>query len=89
MSRADVVRAGVGSAVAYAVGAASPLVITFTVPVRVETWAVLVAVLVSLTVTSIVGAHTGRMNVARTLVRRLVVGVGTLAVSYVVGRLVL
>ena len=88
MSRADVVRAGVGSAVAYALGAAIPLVITLTVPVRVETWAVLVAVLVSLTVTSIIGAHTGQMNAARTLVRTLVVGFGTLALSYLVGRLV-
>jgi vacuolar iron transporter family protein len=87
MSRAEVVRAGVGAAVAYALGAAIPLVITLTVPVSVEAWAVLLAVLVSLTVTSIVGARTGRMNVARTLVRTLVVGMGTLAVSYLVGRL--
>ena len=87
-SRADVVRAGVGSAVAYALGAAIPLVITLTVPVGVETWAILVAVLVSLTVTSIVGARTGRMNVRRTLTRTLVVGFGTMAVSYLVGKLV-
>jgi VIT1/CCC1 family predicted Fe2+/Mn2+ transporter len=39
-------------------------------------------------VTSIVAAHTGEMNVARTLVRTLVVGFGTLALSYLVGRLV-
>jgi vacuolar iron transporter family protein len=88
MSRAEVVRAGVGSVVAYAVGAAIPLVITLTVPVSVEAWAVLLAVLVSLTATSIVGARTGRMNVARTLVRTLAVGIGTMAVSYLVGRLV-
>jgi VIT1/CCC1 family predicted Fe2+/Mn2+ transporter len=88
MSRADLARAGVGSAVAYALGAATPLVITLTVPVSAEAWAVVLAVLVSLTATSIVGARTGRMNVARTLVRTLVVGIGTMAVSYLVGKLV-
>jgi vacuolar iron transporter family protein len=39
-------------------------------------------------VTSIVGARTGRMNVRRTLTRTLVVGIGTMAVSYLVGKLV-
>src|SRR5215475_4030004 len=87
-SRADVVRAGVGSAVAYALGAATPLVITLTVPVTVEAWAILVAALVSLTLTSIVGARTGRMNLRRTLARTLIVGIWTMGVSYLVGKLV-
>jgi hypothetical protein len=52
------------------------------VPVSAEAWAVLLAVLVSLTATSIVGARTGRTNVARTRVRRLFVGIGTTVVSY-------
>jgi VIT1/CCC1 family predicted Fe2+/Mn2+ transporter len=43
---------------------------------------------VSLSVTSIVGARTGRMNVRRTLTRTLVVGIWTMGVSYVVGKLV-
>jgi len=86
-SRADVVRAGVGSAVAYALGAAIPLLITLTAPVTAEAWTILVAVLVSLTVTSIVGARTGRMNLRRTLTRTLVVGIWTMGVSYLVGKL--
>jgi hypothetical protein len=61
-SRADVVRTGVGSAVACALGADILLVITVTVPVTAEAWMILVASLVSLTVTSIVGARSGRMN---------------------------
>src|SRR5499426_2718980 len=88
-SRADVVRAGVGSAVAYALGATIPLVITLTAPVTVEAWAIFVAALGSLTVTSIVGARTGRMNVWRTLTRTLAVGIWTLGASYLVGKLVL
>lgn len=57
-SRADVVRAGGGSGVAYALGAAIPLLITLTAPVTAEAWTILVAVLMSLTVTLIVGrAH--------------------------------
>jgi VIT1/CCC1 family predicted Fe2+/Mn2+ transporter len=87
-SHADCVRAGVGSAVAYALGAAIPLVITLTVPVTLEASAIFVAALVSLSVTSIVGARTGRMNVRRTLTRTLVVGIWTMGVSYVVGKLV-
>jgi VIT1/CCC1 family predicted Fe2+/Mn2+ transporter len=86
-SRADVVRAGVGSAVAYALGAAIPLLITLTAPVTAEAWTILVAVLVSLTVTSIVGARTGHMNLRRTLTRTLVVGIWTMGVSYLVGKL--
>jgi VIT1/CCC1 family predicted Fe2+/Mn2+ transporter len=86
-SRADVVRAGVGSAVAYALGAAIPLLITLTAPVTAEARTILVAVLVSLTVTSIVGARTGRMNLRRTLTRTLVVGIWTMGISYLVGKL--
>jgi VIT1/CCC1 family predicted Fe2+/Mn2+ transporter len=86
-SRADVVRAGVGSTVAYALGAAIPLLITLTGRVTAEAWTILVAVLVSLTVTSIVGARTGHMNLRRTLTRTLVVGIWTMGVSYLVGKL--
>jgi VIT1/CCC1 family predicted Fe2+/Mn2+ transporter len=86
-SRADVVRAGVGSVVAYGLGAAIPLLITLTVPATAEAWTILVAVFVSLTVTSIVGARTGHMNLRRTLTRTLIVGIWTLGVSYLVGRL--
>ena len=86
-SCADVVRAGVGSAIAYALGAAIPLLITLTAPVTAEARTILVAVLVSLTVTSIVGARTGRMNLRRTLTRTLVVGIWTMGISYLVGKL--
>jgi len=86
-SRSDVVRAGVGSVIAYALGAAIPLLITLTAPVTAEAWTILVAVLVSLTVTSIVGARTGHMNLRRTLTRTLVVGIWTMGVSYLVGKL--
>src|SRR5262245_38381911 len=87
-SRDDVVRAGVGSAVAYALGAAIPLMITLMVPVTFEAGAILVAALLSLTVTSILAARTGRMNLRRTLTRTLVVGIWTMGASYLVGKLV-
>jgi VIT1/CCC1 family predicted Fe2+/Mn2+ transporter len=87
-SRAEVVRAGVGSAVAYALGATIPLMITLTVAVTLEARAILVAALVSLIVTSVVGARTGRMNLRRTITRTLVVGISTMGVSYLVGKLV-
>jgi VIT1/CCC1 family predicted Fe2+/Mn2+ transporter len=61
--------------------------ITLTAPVTAEAWTILVAVLVSLTVTSIVGARTGHMNMRRTLTRTLVVGIWTMGVSYLVAKL--
>jgi hypothetical protein len=39
-------------------------------------------------VTSAIGARTGHMDLSRTLVRTLAVGLGTLGVSYLVGKLV-
>jgi vacuolar iron transporter family protein len=86
-SRADTVRAGIGSAIAYLGGAAIPLIVTVLVPVAVESLLILAAVFVSLIVTSAIGARTGHMNLARTLARALTVGLGTLAVSYLVGSL--
>jgi vacuolar iron transporter family protein len=77
--------AGVGAGVAFLIGALIPLLITVFVPVRIESWAILGAVVVSLVLTSFVAARIGRRSVVRTLVRSLTVGVGTLAVSYLVG----
>ena len=88
ISTYDTVRTGVGSAVAYAVGAAIPLLITLLVPHQIEKWAIAAAVMVSLIVTSVVGARTGHMSVGRTLLRTLAVGAGTMLVSYFVGQLV-
>jgi vacuolar iron transporter family protein len=88
MSRAATARAGIGSAIAYLLGAAIPLIVTLVVPLAVEKWLILGAVLVSLIVTSAIGARTGHTNVSRTVLRALSVGLGTLAVSYLVGKLV-
>jgi VIT1/CCC1 family predicted Fe2+/Mn2+ transporter len=88
MSRAAPVRAGIGSGIAYLLGAAIPLLVTVAVPVAVESWLILGAVLVSLIVTSGIGARTGHTNLSRTIVRALTVGLGTMAVSYLVGKLV-
>jgi vacuolar iron transporter family protein len=88
MSRADTVRVGIGSAIAYLARAAIPLIVTVSVPVAIESLLILAAVFVSLIVTSVIGARTGHMNLARTLARALTVGLGTLAVSYLVGSLI-
>lgn len=88
MSNADVVRATIGSAVAYALGAAIPLSITIAVPMRLEPGVILAAVAAALTLTSIVGARAGHLNVSFTLIRTLIIGIGTIAVSYLAGRIV-
>lgn len=88
ISTSDTVRTGIGSAIAYALGAAIPLLITIFVPYRIEKWAIAAAVVVSLAVTSIVGARTGHMSVGPTLLRTVTIGAGTLLVSYFVGQAV-
>ncbi|MGN6240610.1 MAG: VIT1/CCC1 transporter family protein, partial [Cellulosimicrobium cellulans] len=61
------------------------LAITFLAPVAIETSAILVAVVVSLALTSLVAAGVGRISALRMLARTLVVGLGTMAASYVAG----
>jgi VIT1/CCC1 family predicted Fe2+/Mn2+ transporter len=86
MSRTETVVEGVSAALAFALGAAVPLAITLAVSTAVESWAILVAAVASLTLTSLVASGAGDLSVRRTLVRTLVVGVGTLGVSYLAGR---
>ena len=88
MSRLDVARTSLASAAAYALGAAIPLSITVAVPVRLEAGVILAAVVASLTVTSIIGARAGHLNVMTTLMRTLAIGIGTIGVSYIAGRIV-
>lgn len=88
MPRAEPVRAGIGSAISYLLGAAIPLIITVLVPVAAESWVILGAVFVSLIVTSTIGARTGHMDLWRVLARALTVGLGTMAVSYLAGSLI-
>jgi VIT1/CCC1 family predicted Fe2+/Mn2+ transporter len=88
MSRGETVRAGIGSGIAYLLGAAIPLIITVAVPVAAESSLILAAVFVSLIVTSSIGARTGHMKLTRALARALTVGLGTMAVSYLAGSLI-
>jgi VIT1/CCC1 family predicted Fe2+/Mn2+ transporter len=87
MSPTQPVVEGVSAGIAFALGAAVPLAITLVVSTAVESWAILVAAIVSLTLTSLVASGAGDLSVRRTLVRTLVVGVGTLGVSYLAGRI--
>ena len=87
-SVADTVLAGLGGAMAFGLGALIPLTITLLFPVGIEATAILVAVVISLSLTSVATAKLGETPLWRTLLRSLVVGLGTLLVSYVVGSLV-
>ncbi|HEY1316911.1 MAG TPA: VIT1/CCC1 transporter family protein [Gaiella sp.] len=86
MSRTETVVDGASAAIAFALGAAVPLAITLAVSAAVESWAILVAAVASLTLTSLVASGAGDLSVRRTLVRTLVVGIGTLGISYLAGR---
>lgn len=87
MSRSAPVWAGVSASIAFMVGAVIPLLITVLVPVQIETWAILLAVVLSLTFTSIIGALSGHITVIGTLIRTLTVGIGILGISYLAGLL--
>ena len=87
-SRGEVLQAAIGGAVAYGLGALIPLVITISAPLNAEPWLIVLAALVSLTITSIVGARTGHMNLRRTLIRTLTVGILAMSISYLVGNLI-
>lgn len=88
MSNANVIRDTIGSAIAHMLGAALPLSITITVPMRLEPGVILAAVAAALTLTSIVSVSAGHLNVSFTLVRTLVIGIGaiTITISYLAGR---
>jgi VIT1/CCC1 family predicted Fe2+/Mn2+ transporter len=87
MTRGEVLWSGVGTSIAYILGAAIPFSLTFFLPVSVEIWVIALAVLVSLTLISILGAQAGRMNVRHTIIRTMIVGIGTIVISYLVGQM--
>jgi vacuolar iron transporter family protein len=87
MAASAPVWAGATAAVAFMLGAVIPLLITVLVPGALEAWAIFFAVIVSLTITSIVAARRGHNAVWRTIVRTVGVGVGTLGASYLIGLL--
>ena len=72
----------------FLLGALVPLLITALVPVSIETTAIVVAVVVSLTATSYVAARTGGRPVGVTVARTLAVGLAAMAISYMTGLLV-
>jgi len=88
MSIGDTVWDGVGAGVAFLVGAVIPLLITIFVPGALESWAILIVVVLSLSLIAVIAARTGRVSFPRTLIRSLSVGVGTMLVSWLVGTLV-
>lgn len=87
-TRGESIVAGIGGAVAYGIGGIVPLLVTWLFPAHLETWAVLLAVMLSLTVAGIVTARAGRISVVRVLARSLALGVGSLVMSYLVGTLI-
>ncbi len=79
--------AGITSGVAFLAGSLIPFFITLLVPVQIEVWAIFGAVVVSLLFTSWIGARTGHMSLAGTMIRTLGIGMATLTASYVLGRI--
>jgi VIT1/CCC1 family predicted Fe2+/Mn2+ transporter len=76
---------GMQTTLAFAIGATVPLLITYFVPLAIESTLIVVAVIVSLTLTSFVAAGVGRLTAVRMLMRSLAVGLGTMGLSYLAG----
>lgn len=85
LSAAAPIWSGISASIAFMLGAAIPLMITWLVPVQVEDAVIVAAVIVSLTLTSLIAARAGHLVLRRVLVRSLAVGIGTMAVSYLAG----
>ncbi|QFU96566.1 Fe(2+)/Mn(2+) transporter pcl1 [Luteimicrobium xylanilyticum] len=86
---ASTVRAGALAALSFLVGALVPLLVTTLVPGRIEAWAILAAVVLSLGLTSVVAWRSGHLSFPRVVTRALTVGVGTVLVGYVAGSFLL
>jgi VIT1/CCC1 family predicted Fe2+/Mn2+ transporter len=76
---------GAQTTLAFMIGAAVPMLITYFVPLAIETTLIVVAVIVSLCLTSLVAAGLGRLSAVRMLMRSLAVGLGTMGISYLAG----
>ena len=61
------------------------LLITWFVPLAIETTLIVVAVVVSLSLTSLVAAGVGRLSALHMVIRSLTVGLGTMGASYLAG----
>lgn len=75
---------GINSGAAFTVGAAIPLLIVIA-PIALDELAVLLAVVVSLIITSVIAAQSSHVSTGRMIARTLIVGIGTMAVSYAAG----
>lgn len=80
---------GIGAGASYGLGAMIPLTITFLVPVSIEAWAIIAAVVTALAVTSLVASRSAQVSASRMLIRSLTVGATTMAASYGAGILLL
>ncbi|GAA2148287.1 VIT1/CCC1 family predicted Fe2+/Mn2+ transporter [Humibacillus xanthopallidus] len=76
---------GLRAAAAFAIGASIPVAITVLTPFQLDTVALFVAAGVSLAITSVLAARSAHLSTSRMLMRTLVVGLGTMAVSFVAG----
>jgi VIT1/CCC1 family predicted Fe2+/Mn2+ transporter len=76
------------TALAFAAGSALPLAILLAYPAAWESWAVFVAVLISLAIASVLIAVSARTSVPRALGRTLTIGAATMGLSYLAGVIV-
>ena len=80
--------AGLLAAGAFALGSGMPLLMLIVYPALWESWAVFVAVLISLSITSGLIALAAGTRVWRALLRTVGIGVATMLISYLAGSLV-
>lgn len=86
-SAADVAIAGIGTALAFGLGAAVPFAMAYFLPADIEIGLIVFSVVLSLALISVAGARAGRMGIWPTMRRTFLIASVTIVVSYVVGDL--
>ena len=78
---------GIGAGIAYALGAAIPLILVIVTPDEWRTQVTFVAVVLSLTLTSIVVARVGKTSPVRTILRTVLIGMLAMGATWLGGAL--
>ena len=84
----DIFVSSAAAGLAFGFGALIPMLITTFTPRDLSMWLIVISVGISLMITSLFTSWLGKTSIRRTLIRSLIVGFATMAVSFLVGRLV-
>lgn len=86
-AQTSAIAAAIASMISFPIGSILPLVAITFLPGAMRVWGTIIAVIVALSITGYTAAALGNANRYKAMVRNVVAGVLTMAVTYVVGSL--